>query len=390
MRVPLLNLLALALSGAMGCNAVEDHDSTVNTANTASAATYWHAGNFRMLPSMTHDLVSFVSWLDHPSAGGYGKVSSTRAPNFTAFLDMLFTATKDSIADGDTGDWCGVQDFAASAGYAVRRFYDLGTGRWFVYAYDTTQYGQAYFFINPFAKRNIVVEVPHEPYDESTAVQGARIFTSLAARALLINKEHRCSDPDTSICSGTSTACGGGGFRESDVAHHTQNTFHLLHTWLSDHDPTARFFQLHGMSGARNDMAEVADSTAFDVNCSSVSVTFANNLTKYVPTPTSVYSCQQFSGDPPSAFCAETNVQGRYTNNPTGDACMTSAWSYSGRFLALEQAPSLRDEDDVDGWYWGDVRDALRDTWPDCNMNNGATDCTLGAVQTQYSDLACP
>ncbi|HYO57527.1 hypothetical protein [Archangium sp.] len=24
------------------------------------------------------------------------------------------------------------------------------------------------------------------------------------------------------------------------------------------------------------------------------------------------------------------------------------------------------------------ARDALRDTWPSCNMNNGATDCTLG------------
>jgi hypothetical protein len=25
-----------------------------------------------------------------------------------------------------------------------------------------------------------------------------------------------------------------------------------------------------------------------------------------------------------------------------------------------------------------------------CNMNNGATDCTVGPSQTQYSDLACP
>jgi hypothetical protein len=43
-----------------------------------------------------------------------------------------------------------------------------------------------------------------------------------------------------------------------------------------------------------------------------------------------------------------------------------------------------------DGWYWGDIRDALLGTWPGCNMNNGATDCTLGPVQTQlhgFTDL---
>lgn len=49
-----------------------------------------------------------------------------------------------------------MQTAAAGTGYAVRRFYDTGTGRWFVYGYDTTSYGQPYFFINPFAKRDIV------------------------------------------------------------------------------------------------------------------------------------------------------------------------------------------------------------------------------------------
>lgn len=46
------------------------------------------------------------------------------------------------------------------------------------------------------------------------------------------------------------------------------------------------------------------------------------------------------------------------------------------RFIAVEQALTLRDDDDR--WYW-----------PDCNMNNGATDCTLGPQQTQYSGLSC-
>jgi hypothetical protein len=352
-------------------------------------STLWHSGNFRYLTSQSGSLVTFVDGLSHPNAGGYGRVSSNRTANFNAFLDALSTAINASLADGNTGDWCGVQASAADAGYALRRFYDTATGRWFIYGYDTTSFGQAYFFINPFAKRNLVIEVPHEPYDLNTDIQGARIFTSLAARALIINKEHRCSDPDATSCSGTTDACGGF-FRESDVAHEEQNTFHLLHRWFTDHDTATRFVQLHGMGGSSSDMAEIADATTNDQDPASVSVRFANNLDKYVPGPSTIDSCQEYAGNPPSNLCATTNVQGRYTHDQTINACTTSTSLASGRFLHIEQHASLRDTDDSDGYFWGDVRDALRDTWPACDMNNGATDCTLGSAQTQYSGWTCP
>src|SRR5205085_9139127 len=203
------------------------------------------------------------------------------------------------LADGSTGDWCGVKTKAATAGYAIRRFYDNGTGRWFVYGYDTTSFGQAYFFINPFAKRNIVIEVPHEDLEYGTKVEGVRLFRALAARALIINKEHRCSDPDTSSCSiGQSTAVCGGRLRESDVAHHTANTFYLLHVRYTDMDSVTKFVQLHGMGGSSSDMVEVGDGTTNDYNTSSVSVLFANSLDQYVPTPSAVDSCQEYTGDP--------------------------------------------------------------------------------------------
>jgi hypothetical protein len=69
---------------------------------------------------------------------------------------------------------------------------------------------------------------------------------------------------------------------------------------------------------------------------------------------------------------------------------MTFTSAYSARFLHLEQGEPLRDDDHSDRWDWGDIRDALLETWPDCNMNNGATDCSLGPQQTQYSTLTCP
>jgi hypothetical protein len=354
---------------------------------------FWHAGNFRYLDAITdQDLLTFVQGLAHPNSGGYGKLSSTRTTNFNAFLDSLFTAIADSLADGSTGDWCGVKTKAATAGYAVRRFYDTGTGRWLVYGYDTTSYGQSYFFINPYAKRNIVIEVPHEGYEGGTKVEGVRLFRDLAARALIINKEHRCSDPDQSACATnqSTAACSDGRIRESDVAHHTANAFYLLHVRYTDMDSVTKFIQLHGMGGSSSDMVEVGDGTNnINSDPNSVSVSFASSLDQYVPTPSAVDSCQG-SDNHPSNLCGETNVEGRYTNGHDASSCPSAAYTDSGRFLHVEQAGALRDDDASDGWYWGDIRDALLAVWPDCNMNNGATDCTLGPQQTVYSALTCP
>src|SRR5262245_61677112 len=113
----------------------------------SSAAVLWHAGNFRYLDSMSADLVPFVEALPHPNQGNYGKLSNTRKANFNALLDALFAAIDASLIDGNTGDWCAVRTRAAAAGYNVTRFYDTSSGRWFVHGYDTSSFGQAYFFI---------------------------------------------------------------------------------------------------------------------------------------------------------------------------------------------------------------------------------------------------
>jgi hypothetical protein len=327
---------------------------------------------------MSGDLESLVMAFEHPNAGGYGKLSESRVDAFTTLLNGLFRAIDDSLADGNAGDWCGVIASANAAGYAVRRFYDTPTGRWFVYGYDTTAAGQSYFLLNPFAKRSLVIEVPHAGFETETDREGVRIFKALAARALLVNKEHRCSARDETTC---------------DVAHHPANTFMLLHERLTS-DSRSRFAQLHGMAGriasTRRNVAQIGDGTVSDTNAASVSVTFASHLRRYVPRNHGVHACQA-AGTPPSpVLCGETNLQGRQTNAPAQDACTIGTSTMSGRFLHIEQHPSLRDGDDGDGFSWGDVRDALSDTWPACDMNNGAIDCELGPVQTRFDNLACP
>jgi rubredoxin len=257
-----------------------------------------------------------------------------------------------------------------------------------VYGFDTTAFGQAYFFINPFAKRDLVIEVPHEGFETGTGPQGAQLFKTLAARALILNKEHRCSDPDPSSCSAATQVCNGA-FRESDVAHHAANVFYLLHARYTDRAPGTRFVQLHGFTSAANDIAEIGDGTTGDLVPGSVANVFASALRARVPVPTAVHSCQEASGDPPSGLCGETNVEARYTHQPSSAECPAAAGTSSGRFLHIEQGLTLRDEDDGDGWSRADVADALVATWPECTLNGG-TSCSLGRAHTQEEPLTCP
>jgi hypothetical protein len=82
----------------------------------AASIVFWHADKFRHLEDMSGDLVTFVQGLEHPNSGGYGKLSTTHQANFNLFLDALFTAIEASLADGATGDWCGVKTKASAAG----------------------------------------------------------------------------------------------------------------------------------------------------------------------------------------------------------------------------------------------------------------------------------
>jgi hypothetical protein len=382
--------LLVAVTAAWAACSTARSPEGPRVAEVESSAIRWHAGNFRQLASMSGDIESLVMSFEHPNAGGYGKLSASRQADFISLLDALFQAIQDSLADGNTGDWCGVAAKAETAGYAVRRFYDTTSGRWFVYGFDTTAEGQSYFLLNPFAKRNLVIEVPHAGFEIETDRQGLRIFKALAVRALIVNKEHRCSDPEATTCDGTTAQCRGF-FRESDVAHHPANTFTLLHQRLAS-DGRSRFAQLHGMDGrmaAPRNIAQIGDGTVTATDTSSVSLTFANRLRQYVPSNHGVHACQD-AGTPPSpVLCGSTNLQGRQTNAPAHDPCTQGTAAMSGRFLHVEQHRSLRDRDDGDGFHWGDVRDALEDTWPACDMNNGAADCTLGPVQAQHGDLSC-
>lgn len=107
MLLPLASLFLLAATAPLLHKPVS-HSYAAAASASPPFAVLWHAGNFRYLDAMSGDLITFVQGFQHPNTGGYGKLSSTRKANFNAFQDALFAAIDASLADGSTGDWCGL------------------------------------------------------------------------------------------------------------------------------------------------------------------------------------------------------------------------------------------------------------------------------------------
>jgi len=376
------------------------------TAVASLAAVDWASGNVRYLGSMPqpggYDLDAFAgnrTLMPRPSS--YDTISATRAASVRTLMTAVLDASSASLADPNTGAWCSVRTKARTAGYWVRRFYDTESGRYLVYGQDTlTGSQQAYFFVNPAYKRNVAVEVPHEPVDP-TGVEAARVFRDLAARALVINGAHRCASPTRSPCDGKTHTCGGF-YRLSDPAHHRANAFHAIHLALDDKG--MRVAQLHRQSSVNRVVADDGTTNADDA--SSVAVTFLGMLRSVLDPlganvlDDSVVACQTPNATPVFNLstgqngCYATNVQARYTHQQADPAVSSintctlgSAYGADRRVLLIEQTNTVIDGDCSDGYCWRRVADALKRTWP---CSDGTTTCGIGAAQPKYADKACP
>jgi hypothetical protein len=109
--------------------------------------------------------------------------------------------------------------------------------------------GWGTYVLRPAPARDLLIEVPHPLADSRTRSEGAALFRSLSARALLVAGAHRCANAGPANCGGTTIACGElGPYRESDVAHATQTMFQAAHQALAPCDGESLAIQLHGNS----------------------------------------------------------------------------------------------------------------------------------------------
>jgi hypothetical protein len=403
---------ALWLIGAAGCGidrpeAADAVDDTRDSPLSTSSLT-WEAGTFRQLGSMPqpdgYDLDKFVADPGaFPHVSSYSTINPIRFGKVKALLTAILSASRASLADPSSGDWCGVRSKAAAAGYQVRRFYDTESGHYLVYGRDTASGAQqAYFFVNPSYRRNLVLEAPHEPIDPGTAVEAARLFRALAARSLIVNGSHRCGSAIVSPCSGSTHTCGGA-YRLSDVAHHPANAFEALHEVFDGRG--ARFAQIHQMSLPNT--VVVGDGTANTSDANSSSVSLVAQLRRVIDPAGSntlddrVCACQDPNDTP--AFdsktgangCFSTNLQGRYTHLQADPAVVGSfdictqgsQYGADRRMLLVEQATTMIDGDCSDGYCWTRLAQALRQTWA---CSDGSLACTWGSRQAKVSEQSCP
>ncbi len=224
--------------------------------------------------------------------------------------------------------------------------------------------GRASLVYNPDASNDLVVQVPHAGYDTDTWEQGAAIFQTLGARALVINGSHRCANEQPSGCDGTTPACGDPDwYRESDAAHFDANMFQTMTAALDEAYPAALFVQLHGFgwdgSGA---VAHVSDGTDTAADTTHVANRFKAHLESSLPEGFRAASCND-AADTDAMLCGTNNVQGRLLNG-VADTCSTGATASSQRFLHVEQALDLRREGG-ESLHRGQVIEALRATLAD-------------------------
>jgi hypothetical protein len=211
----------------------------------------------------------------------------------------------------------------------------------------------------PVPSRALVVEAPHPIFDLDTERQATAVFVASAARYLLVAGAHRCADTAASVCSGTTSACNATvqPFRVSDAAHEDALVFQAIHVLLSDGDPQLQFLQLHG-NGAACPTALVSDCSGSFADAGAAAALGAALTARGV-------TVGQCGAGYPSAscdLCGTDNVQARYTAG--SPAACTQLGAHYGRFVHVEQQPSLRQAPDGGTAGYQPLIDAVLASYP--------------------------
>jgi hypothetical protein len=383
-------------------------------ANDCTDNPKWFEGSFAKLPELSADIVSVVedSAL-HPNS--YTIPSAIRIAAFETLIDEILDAV-DEMWASQSPDWCAIAADGASAGYLIFRLYEANSKRYFIFGKDAaTQGEQPSFFVNPEAKRNIVLEAPHAINDTNSEIGTARMFVSdLAPRAAIFSGAARCSlsvldaPPE---CAGETPVCAGNGFPRSDMAHNIHSLFHSFHEKLNDRaaplvrtraEPT-KFAQLH----TANAEPVISTGTSDPNQSGPISNTIRGLVAARISSLAPVHSCNDgddgTSGDSiigvvTNNECADFNPQALYTNVARSLACTAqNPLTASNRFIQVEGHINWTSSDtSADGTAadvgWFQVMDAIRDptAWGTCDLTcAGGTGCVLGSAQASPPAQSC-
>ncbi|MGO9259319.1 MAG: hypothetical protein ACLQU1_23845 [Bryobacteraceae bacterium] len=300
------------------------------------------------------DIVTYISNLNIPGVGTNSFVVPTNASiaSWRPVVDALFGGKYQTAAD-----------LADPLNYNVVRFTDTGRSRIYYILVERTNAqnaplnGLGTYVFDPTACRNLSFQAPHAGGDENTLPEAATLFADLNATALLVAGTHRCANSAASTCDGNTTACGDNLFHISDVAHYTQNYYEPAHEEILKTIPGLITVAVHG-EGDHVPDAIVSNGTCFNYPSPSAATLLSNEynqMFQQLGLTLSAGTCNE--GAASTTLCAETDVQGRYSNNsatlcncasPSPSACSTNLGcarnvTFPEKFVHLEQDCQLRE-----------------------------------------------
>jgi hypothetical protein len=131
-------------------------------------------------------------------------------------------------------------------------FFDAGNGRTYAVLIEIADAdsdglvdrGLGTFIVDPAARRELAIGIPHAIYDLDTRVQGIEVFRAVGARSFLMAGAHRNASERASACQPD--------YRESDAGHNADLMFLAGTRALLEHYGTRRWYQIqfHGLGAA--------------------------------------------------------------------------------------------------------------------------------------------
>ncbi len=188
--------------------------------------------------------------------------------------------------------------------------------------------------VNPQARRNLHIQIPHPQYEWGTAWQGIEVFKALQASSFLMAGAHRNANAAASTCQPR--------YREADMGHNASSLFQVateaLWSWDREVPSQAVLLQFHGLS-------------YFDCKGVDVYMTYGSRtppvpgdalltLRDHLARQNASWTIRVPGETPTCGLHGSANIQGRLWNGVAPEhVCRTPATTLSKRFIYIEQAP---------------------------------------------------
>jgi hypothetical protein len=225
-----------------------------------------------------------------PGNGSFGYVapSSTQQDTFAIIIDFIL-AENYSAADS-------VADFLD---YSLYEWYDTANSNHLYYVLmennadiaGSVQYGWGTFIFDPSGYQEVIIEAPHPRWDTNTWKVAFVGYQYLRTKYFLMAGAHRYAN-------GSNPA-------PADVAHNTQNMFHVVHQKVSP--LSTHSLQVHGFNSSSHPGYPNVVLSNGSSNLTAIVDSLANNITNQG------YSVGIYDGIHWTQLGATTNTQGQWS-----------------------------------------------------------------------------